>query len=212
MARGQRRKGAGFTNAERKQVEVDMMHITSQYDVLTGKDGAPTALKMPYAANGFSMILVKDSDCSPADFSVVEKFRVDEAESKEADVKMPKFKIETTTSDLPTMLKKGGLDDIFIPGKADLSGITLDPGGLVVTQVIQMAVIEVDEGGTEAAAATVVVGALKCCPPPRDLPPPFYLDKPFCFYLVKELDPTSSGKKDFVTLFSGKVNDPSKKE
>ena len=89
------------------------MHITSQYDVLADKDGAPTALKKPYATDGFSMILVKDSDCSPppmvqvvsaiphfrkwdidlqhnhlADLSTVAKFADSKAESKKANVQI----------------------------------------------------------------------------------------------------------------------------
>ncbi|ETE55862.1 Leukocyte elastase inhibitor A, partial [Ophiophagus hannah] len=68
---------------------------------------------------------------------------------------LPKFKMEEEYSLVPT-LSKMGMKDVFNPGKADLSGMS-GHRDLVVSQVRHKAYIEVNEEGTEAAAATAVV-------------------------------------------------------
>jgi serpin B len=69
---------------------------------------------------------------------------------------------------------------------------------LHVSKVIQKAFIEVNEEGSEAAAATAVI-MVKCCAMPIE-PPQFRCDKPF-LYLIKD---NQSG----LILFAGKVEDP----
>jgi serpin B len=76
---------------------------------------------------------------------------------------------------------------------------------LFISAVIHKAYINVNEKGTEAAAATAVVmqGSL-AMPPRRDQPPPpvFRADHPFLF-LIR--DNRSGG-----ILFMGRVTDPTK--
>ena len=71
--------------------------------------------------------------------------------------------------------------------------------GVYVDDVIHEAVIEVDETGTEAAAATEVVMATRSAPRPRQ-PVLMRVDRPFYFVLMHE--PTET------PLFVGRVNAP----
>ena len=58
---------------------------------------------------------------------------------------------------LSECLKQLGITDAFDADKADFRFITDDHKGLYVSQVIHQSVVEVNEEGTEAAAATAVV-------------------------------------------------------
>mgnify|MGYP003666585177 CR=1 FL=1 len=70
---------------------------------------------------------------------------------------------------------------------------------MAISRVIHEAVIEVNEEGTEAAAATVVEIELTSAGPSQ--PRVFSLDKPFVFFIQEN----SSGS----ILFAGKLGDPS---
>ena len=76
-----------------------------------------------------------------------------------------------------------------------LSGMTAATR-LVVSKVVQKAFIEVNEEGSEAAAATAFMIELLC------LPPQFVCDSPL-LYLIKD---NLSG----LILFAGRVADPTR--
>ena len=109
---------------------------------------------------------------------------------------LPKFKLETTVP-LKKDLIKLGLKKMFSRGKADFSGITGDKM-LYVAYAVQKAFIEVDEEGTEAAAATTVVVQARSAPRTT----PFIADHPFIFYL--------RDKETGILLFQGRVINPLK--
>lgn len=68
-------------------------------------------------------------------------------------VELPKFKIETTMKEeLSNVLIEMGVEDLFTNG-VDLSGVS-GSSELFLSSIIQKCFIEVDEKGTEAAAAT----------------------------------------------------------
>lgn len=71
---------------------------------------------------------------------------------REIKLSLPKFKVETTLSDLNSNLQDLGFKEIFT-NRANLLGIS-DQVGLKVGRVVQKAFIELDEDGSEAAAAT----------------------------------------------------------
>ncbi len=102
---------------------------------------------------------------------------------REVLMEIPKFKTESTFS-LKETLMKAGMESPFID--ADFSGIT---GGrdLEISQVIQKVFFEIDEKGSEAAAATAIVMRLTSAGP--DMRPPDYVrfiaDRPF-IYILKE--------------------------
>ena len=81
---------------------------------------------------------------------------------------MPKFSAEWK-GNLEDTLPLLGLEDAFVPGTADFSSLGDSPEGYYISQVIHTTKIEVNEKGTEAAAATVVA-AEAGAPPGGDHP------------------------------------------
>ena len=121
---------------------------------------------------------------------------LDAAQPEEAMVYLPKFKLEWK-SDLTRTLASMSRGVAF-DARADFSGMTGNRD-LFISAVVHQAVVEVNEQGTEAAAATGVVVALTDLPPP---PRVFRADHPFIF-LIRE---KSSGS----VLFLGRVVDPTR--
>ncbi|XP_073365591.1 serpin-Z6B-like [Aegilops tauschii subsp. strangulata] len=120
------------------------------------------------------------------------------------DFRLPTFKVsfDMTMNDI---LRDMGLKEALQTGKADLSDVAEDGTGgrrrLALQEVIHRAVIEVNEEGTEAAAATVMI----TCSTTSTLPPmsrrvAFVADHPFAFFVIEEV----SG----AIMFAGHVVDP----
>ena len=99
-------------------------------------------------------------------------------------LRMPKFEAEWGGS-LSDALKDLGLESAFDPGQADFSALGSVEGGapLFVGSVDHRAKIQVNEKGTEAAAATVVAVPAGAEAEPMD-PVELCLDRPFCYAVV----------------------------
>ncbi|KAI5611281.1 serpin peptidase inhibitor, clade B (ovalbumin), member 1, partial [Silurus asotus] len=108
-------------------------------------------------------------------------------------VYLPKFNLEEQYS-LKELLDKMGMNSLFDPNSADLTGIS-SQGGLFVSSVTHKAFVEVNEEGTEAAAATV--GLISFCMSREEL---FMADHPFLFFIRH--NPTNS------ILFFGRFRGP----
>ena len=106
-------------------------------------------------------------------------------EYMDVEIKVPRFKLEWGTKDISSALKAMGLQRVFDVHKAQLEylGEPLDPEGrLSVDGVFHKAFVEVDERGSEAAAATAVtvVETTAVAEPMR-----FYANRPFLFAIVE---------------------------
>ncbi|GAU96505.1 hypothetical protein RvY_07940 [Ramazzottius varieornatus] len=113
------------------------------------------------------------------------------------EVFIPKFKA-TKEYQMNNHLQKLGIQDVF-SNSADLSGISGSPN-LKISKVVQKVFVEVDEKGTEAAAATgIQIVPLMAIIEPEE-PKVFRADRPF-LYLIRH-NPTST------VLFMGAVLDP----
>jgi serpin B len=118
--------------------------------------------------------------------------------SRKAEVYLPKFKLEASFS-MKNTLEQLGMKVPFTAA-ADFSGMD-GQRDLYISAVIHKAFVDVNEEGTEAAAATgVAVRAMAA----RVEPPPaiFRADHPFVFAIVD--------KQDGTILFLGRVTDPKK--
>uniref|UniRef100_A0ACB8FCN1 Leukocyte elastase inhibitor n=1 Tax=Sphaerodactylus townsendi TaxID=933632 RepID=A0ACB8FCN1_9SAUR len=106
----------------------------------------------------------------------------------------PKFKLEESY-DLKSSLRALGVLDVFDSGKANLSGMS-GSRDLYVSKVFHKSFIEVNEEGTEAAAATGLVANCYSLPIEED----FNADHPFLFFIRQ--NPTNS------ILFFGRFVSP----
>jgi serpin B len=91
------------------------------------------------------------------------------------------------------------MTDAFDPKKADFSGIAPQPPPLWIAGVLHQACGEVNEEGTEAAAATALT-APEAAPPGADEPLVFRADHPFLFLL--------RDRRSGSILFLGRLMDP----
>ena len=112
----------------------------------------------------------------------------------EVNVSIPKFKIEFK-SFLKPILASQGLGFLFTPG-THFKKITDDPNA-AIDEVIHQSFLQVDEEGTEAAAATVITMRSRCL----RIEPSFVANKPFKFFII-------DGDSGMIT-FSGILRNPS---
>ncbi|GAB0183703.1 leukocyte elastase inhibitor-like [Grus americana] len=113
--------------------------------------------------------------------------------STDVRVRLPKFKLEESY-DLKSDLAAMGLLDVFDSGKSDLSGMS-GARDLFLSKIVHKAFVEVNEEGTEAAAATAGI-AMLCMVMEED----FNADHPFLFFIRH--NPTQS------ILFFGRYASP----
>ncbi|MGO8765105.1 MAG: serpin family protein [Limisphaerales bacterium] len=160
-------------------------------------------LELPYAGDDLSMIVLLPREADGLDHLEKELTAQNLASwttslrSQKVQVFLPKFKM-TSEFRLAETLKALGMPDAFT-SQADFSGMD-GRKNLFFSDVIHKAFVEVNEEGTEAAAATAVVmfgGAAPSNQPPI---PIFRADHPFLF-LIRD-------NHDGSILFLGRVADP----
>ena len=107
---------------------------------------------------------------------------------------LPKFKLEETYHML-LVLPGLGVVEAFQPDRADFSGMS--PGrGLCLSAFAHKSVVEVNEEGTEAAAATGAIAQYAMLMPEEE----FVADHPFIFFIRHK--PSSH------ILFLGRLSSP----
>lgn len=111
----------------------------------------------------------------------LEKFRAwtqpDRMQSTEVEVSLPRFQLEEDY-DIGSMLRGLGMVDAFQEGTADFSAMSGEKD-LCLSQFLHKSFVEVNEEGSEAAAASAIV-AVECCMDPG---PTFCADHPFLFFI-----------------------------
>jgi serpin B len=193
---GDETRPAMFTLGGGKQIQVPTMSSVGSLGYAAGSGWQ--AVQLPYIGNQLAMTIIVPDDLaaftaslSPDRFAAV----VSALESRPVSLTMPKFSFATRQG-LATVLSELGMPIAFT-GQADFSGITAaEP--LSITEVIHEANIDVDEKGTEAAAATaVVMGDIS----PGGEPVVVHVDQPFLF-AIRDL-------QTGAVVFLGQVLDPS---
>ena len=156
-------------------------------------------LELQYAGNDLSMIIIlpKENNISIAESAItaanLTKWRNDLI-AKEIVVQIPKFKFEKKYP-LNNHLKEMGIIDAFLPGVADFSGMDRT-NNLFISTALHQSYIEVNEEGTEAAAATAIIMELTVTPDQKE----FIADHPFVFLIQH--------KETSAVLFMGRVMNP----
>ena len=118
--------------------------------------------------------------------------------STRAEVMLPRFRTSSSFQ-LADQLAALGMARAFKYPDADFSGID-GTHELFIGAVVHKAFVDVDEHGTEAAAATAVMMRAGAAPPSEE-PVLFRADHPFLFFIRD----TQSG----AVLFAGRLADPS---
>nr|XP_060630714.1 serpin B10-like [Anolis sagrei ordinatus] len=98
-------------------------------------------------------------------------------ENIEVELQLPKFKLEERY-DLKSTLSRMGMKDAFSQGQANFSGIS-SKNNLFLSEVFHKSFVEVNEEGTEAAAATGAVVVIRSSMRPVKI----VADHPFLFFI-----------------------------
>lgn len=185
-----------FTTASAGKVKAQMMLQVK------GRNYAETneaqIVELPYKGNELSMIIVlpKKGQTVNSVAAVPSNFN-QKGKGEFVRVVLPKFKLEAKYM-MKDDLTKMGMPTPF-SDKADFSGMSDNTEGLFIGQIIHQTFVEVNETGTEAAAATAVSMEAGSAP---GKPKEFLADRPFIFMIRHN----TTG----AILFTGVLNDPTK--
>ncbi len=191
---------AAFWMTPAQKVDVPLMTRESTFKY-TETDSLQV-LELPYVGEDLSMIVLLpnriDGLAELEEALTVENLGKWTSRLWERDVQvfLPRFKM-TSQFRLDGALISLGMIDAFDGDRADFSGMDGRARWLYISAVIHKAFVDVNEEGTEAAAATAVVMRALCVPPP---PATFRADHPFVFLIRENL--TGS------ILFLGRVVNP----
>ena len=189
---------APFMFANGKTVAAPLMSQSHEY-FYAAADGMQM-LKLPYAGDELSMLVLLPQQTDG--LAVLEQkltfVKLDawtqQLRQREVRVFLPKFKM-TAKFELSHAMAALGMKDAF-SANADFSGMD-GQHDLFISSILHKAFVDVNEEGTEAAAATaVVMRALAMMEPP----PVFRADHPFLFFIREN----STGS----ILFMGRVANP----
>ena len=194
-----------FTTNNAETVQVETMSIVETQDRFNYTEtDEMQMLELPYSGDEISMMIIlpKDgyevSDITGSINKDAYNGWIDDMYDTELDLYLPKFKFETSYN-LNDYLKELGMIEAF-DEDANFTGIFgyLD---VFISDVLHKAYIEVNEEGTEAAAATAVIVALTAINGGGHSRIVFDADHPFLF--------TLHHKETGTILFMGEVADPS---
>lgn len=199
-----------FHLSDAQAIKTPLMHMAKGFSYFDG--GSFQALEIPYKNKELSMVILLpkameglsefEQSLNPANMhQSLDQLRP----AGRVIVTMPKFKIEARFELRDTLIAMG-MKNAFDGNMADFTGLTSrktmqrDGGNLYIGAVIHEAYVDVNEEGTEAAAATAVITRRAAIGHPA---PPiiFRADHPFMF-LIRD---NRSGS----ILFIGRVTNPS---
>lgn len=187
-----------------QQIEHDMMYISDKYFIKMDADMHCKILELPYSGNKLSMFVILPDQIDGLG-SLEQRLKPEFFQSmlqlkgfrkREVEVFLPKFRLESRF-EMKDILSEMGLSDLFDKEKSDLSAMVSEKRRVYVSKVIHKAFVEVNEEGTEAAAATA---GLVMCLMSMEIGIEFKADHPFLFTIVD--------KQSQTVLFIGRVTNP----
>uniref|UniRef100_A0A803VDX9 Serpin B10 n=1 Tax=Ficedula albicollis TaxID=59894 RepID=A0A803VDX9_FICAL len=176
-----------FRISKTKTKPVQMMSLKDTFFILHETTMKFRIIELPYVKNELSMFILLPDDISDNTTGLelvkeltyeklAEWTKPDNMMKAEVDLYLPKLKMEENY-DLKSPLSSMGIRNAFDPGQADFTGMSAKKD-LFISQVIHKAFVEVNEEGTEAAAATGVLMMRS-----RVLTTTFKADHPFLFFI-----------------------------
>ena len=166
-----------FTDRNGNKSEIDFMNQTKHFGYYEN-DGVQM-LKMNYYGRDIAMYILLNDDDKDVDINDI----ISKMEYKNVSVSMPKFKTEFTKS-FVDVLKQMGINIAFT-NAANFSNM-FDNVEAHISDVIHKTFIEVDENGTEAAAATVILMTKNSLPMPEEIKE-FKANRPFTYFIRDEV-------------------------
>lgn len=197
---------APFRLSKKDTKTVKMMYQKKKFPFGYISDLKCKVLEMPYQGGELSMVILlpKDIEDESTGLKKIEKqitlekllewTKRENLEFIDVHVKLPRFKIEESYT-LNSNLGRLGVQDLFSSSKADLSGMS-GSRDLFISKIVHKSFVEVNEEGTEAAAATGGIATFCMLLPEEE----FTVDHPFIFFIRH--NPTSN------VLFLGRVCSP----
>ncbi|XP_053253016.1 serpin B6-like [Podarcis raffonei] len=178
-----------FKISKNESKPVQMMFKKAKFNMTWISELRTKILEIPYVDNELSMIILLPDEI--ADNSTgLERLEREMTYEKlkdwinpemmdltEVELSLPKFKLEEKY-DLKPVLSSMGMAEAFDPSKADFSRMSPN-NDLVLSEVVHKSFVEVNEEGTEAAAATAAVMMLRCAM----IVPCVTADHPFVFFI-----------------------------
>jgi serpin B len=185
-------------------VKTPLMHLQSKLPYYDG--GTFKAVDIPYKSGELSMVVLLPNDVIglPAleqslTAANLQKWLHDSWRTNKVFLALPKFKM-TGEFELSGALSALGMRQAFQKGVADFSAMT-GKRDLWISTAIHKAHIDVNEEGTEAAAATGI--GMRSMAMAYEAPPIFFrADHPFIFFI--------RDNRSGAILFVGRVADPAK--
>jgi serpin B len=191
-----------FYPSQAQTKKVAFMHRESSFSYFDG--GTFQLLELPYKSKELSLVVLLPKDRSGLSAleqsltaSNTQQWLSQVVQRDKVIVALPKFK-STQQFELGGTLGAMGMAQAF-SGSADFSGMT-GKHDLAISDVIHKAYIDVNEEGTEAAAATAVGFRALAMRGPVEQPPVFRADHPFIF-LIRD-------NRSSSILFLGRMADP----
>ncbi|XP_056341710.1 serpin B6-like [Oenanthe melanoleuca] len=169
---------------------VQMMFKEANFNMTYIGDFQTKILELPYVGNELSMIILLPAAIQDGSTGLerlereltyeklMDWIRPERMNSTNVRVSLPRFKLEEDYN-LKPILTNMGMPDAFDKEKADFSGMS-SGNELVLSEVVHKSFVEVNEEGTEAAAATAAV-MMYCCALVEV--PEFTADHPFLFFI-----------------------------
>ncbi|XP_075441944.1 serpin B6-like isoform X1 [Ascaphus truei] len=185
---------------------VQMMYKKAKYPMTYIGDLLTKVIELPYVNNELSMVILLPDDIEDGSTGLeklekeltYEKFlqwtNPEMMDQTQMHLSVPKFKLEDDY-DLKSVLINMGMSDAFDIGRSDFSGMSGN-NDLVLSKVVHKSFVEVNEEGTEAAAATAGIMMLRCAM----IEPRITCDHPFLFFIMH--------KKNRSILFCGRFSSP----
>ncbi|NXM72180.1 A1AT2 antiproteinase, partial [Serilophus lunatus] len=176
-------------------VKVPMMYQTGRFDFYFDEELSCTVVRLHYNGSATAFLVLPAKGKMKQLEQTLDKETIqdwsDHLFQRPMSLYLPKFSI-SGSYEISNALRKMGIVDVFT-NQADLSGITGTPK-LKVSKVVHKASLDVDERGTEAAAATAAEIMTDALPPTIEFNHPFLM-------LIFDRDTNS-------TLFIGKIVNP----
>ena len=195
-------KDEDFHQSPAQTKKAPLMHREGSFRYFHG--GSLQILEIPYKGNDLSMVILLPNEIGglaaleqSLTLSHMQQWLQQLASVPKVIVTVPKFKL-TQQFELGPTLGVMGMPVAF-SGNANFSGMT-GKRDFSISDVIHKAYVDVNEEGTEAAAATAVTMRALAIRVPEHAPPVFRADHPFVF-LIRD-------NRSESILFMGRVNDP----